>query len=319
MTTSNQADTASANMHPKDTSMNVLGIIQQEAVAFAPKDGNIEVVTPSDESSNEATPSTDPANETPSPKETATTPTSTISQDEFEKAQKRYSDLKSYHDKEMNRINAEREAEKEKYNELQRTKAEELLSSTDIKDFEAKYGEFAGYVEAKVSASKADAEKELLATRAEAKKAEGEVAKMRGLQYLQRNHPEIDMFTIQENPQFAAWYEKQKPYVQQMVMGNDLEATSDALDMFKRDTGLVKTKEKKQQEEAVDAAKAVESKGSAAKPTGKAPEQFLESDFRKMGNAYQRGVLTLKQFDEWEAKFEAARREGRVTYDLSGR
>ena len=139
------------------------------------------------------------------------------------------------------------------------------------------------------------AEKEAHADRA---KAEAE---------LLHTHPDFD--DIRNDQNFHDWVEKQPKWIQQALYENDNDAksASRAIDLYKVDMGLIKTKSSVNNK---DAAKAV-SKGTATSPASAKVEQadqIRESQVQKM---------SAQQFEKNEDAIMAAIRSGNFIYDVT--
>jgi hypothetical protein len=139
------------------------------------------------------------------------------------------------------------------------------------------------------------AEKEAHADRA---KAEAELV---------HTHPDFD--DIRNDQNFHDWVEKQPKWIQQALYENDNDAksASRAIDLYKVDMGLIKTKSSVNNK---DAAKAV-SKGTATSPASAKVEQadqIRESQVQKM---------SAQQFEKNEDAIMAAIRSGNFIYDVT--
>ena len=139
------------------------------------------------------------------------------------------------------------------------------------------------------------AEKEAHADRA---KAEAE---------LLHTHPDFE--DIRNDQAFHDWVATQPKWIQQALYenDNDAKAASRAIDLYKVDMGLIKTKSSVNNK---DAAKAV-SKGTSASPASSKnvqSDQIKESQVQKM---------TAQQFEKNEEAIMAAIRSGNFLYDVT--
>lgn len=123
---------------------------------------------------------------------------------------------------------------------------------------------------------------------------------------LMKLHPDFD--TIRDTDDFHNWAEEQPAWVQQALYENDTDARSAAraIDLYKADRNIGKTKPKK---EDTSAAQGIRTRGERSAPTSQDTEGvFYESQVAKM---------TSKQYEANEEKINAAMQSGKFVYDLS--
>ena len=121
-----------------------------------------------------------------------------------------------------------------------------------------------------------------------------------------RLHP--DFADIRESDDFHDWADEQPKWIQNALYENDNDAKSAAraIDLYKSDKGIGKTKEKSND---AGAAKAVSTKSKTSVSETNNAVTFRESTVEKMSA------------DEYEAKADVimeAIRSGNFIYDLSG-
>jgi hypothetical protein len=123
---------------------------------------------------------------------------------------------------------------------------------------------------------------------------------------LTKIHPDFD--TIRDTDDFHNWAEEQPSWVQQALYENDTDARSAAraIDLYKIDRNIGKTKTKK---EDTSAAQGVRTRSERSAPTGQDTEGvFYESQILKM---------TSKQYEANEEAISKAIASGKFIYDLS--
>jgi hypothetical protein len=123
---------------------------------------------------------------------------------------------------------------------------------------------------------------------------------------LTKIHPDFD--TIRDTDDFHNWAEEQPSWVQQALYENDTDARSAAraIDLYKIDRNIGKTKTKK---EDTSAAQGVRTRSERSAPTGQDTEGvFYESQVAKMSS---------KQYEANEEAISKAMASGKFVYDLS--
>ena len=124
---------------------------------------------------------------------------------------------------------------------------------------------------------------------------------------LMKIHPDFD--TIRDTEDFHDWADEQPKWVQQALYENDTDAraAARAIDLYKVDRNIGKTKTKK---EDTSAAQSVRTRGERSTPTNQDTEGVMyESQVAKMSS---------KQYEANEAAITAAMASGKFVYDLSG-
>ena len=124
---------------------------------------------------------------------------------------------------------------------------------------------------------------------------------------LMKLHPDFD--TIRDTDDFHNWAEEQPAWVQQALYENDTDARSAAraIDLYKVDRNIGKTKPKK---EDASAAQSVRTRSERSAPSSNDTEGVIyESQVAKMSS---------KQYEASEEKIQAAMQAGKFVYDLSG-
>ena len=123
---------------------------------------------------------------------------------------------------------------------------------------------------------------------------------------LMRLHP--DFGEIRDSDEFHDWAEEQPKWVQDALYDNDNDARSAAraIDLYKADMGIAKTKPKSEKV----AAKAVSKKDSRSKPKENGATSYLkESAVQKM---------SPQEYEKRSDEIMEAIRSGKFIYDVSG-
>ena len=117
-------------------------------------------------------------------------------------------------------------------------------------------------------------------------------------------HP--DFGTIRESDDFHTWAEEQPKWVQDALYENqnDAKSAARAIDLYKADKNITKTKPSK------DAAKAVNARGERTEPQKDESKAYLkESEVEKM---------SAKEYEKRSQEVMEAIRAGKFIYDVSG-
>ena len=123
---------------------------------------------------------------------------------------------------------------------------------------------------------------------------------------LMKAHPDFEQ--IRETDEFHNWVEEQPKWVQDALYDNDNDARSAAraIDLYKADMGIAKSKPAKDK----DAAKSVYSKNSRSRPQDDESSSYLkESQVQKM---------SPQQYEKMSDEIMEAIRSGKFIYDISG-
>lgn len=123
---------------------------------------------------------------------------------------------------------------------------------------------------------------------------------------LMKIHPDFD--TIRDTDDFHNWADEQPKWVQDALYENDTDARSAAraIDLYKIDRNISKTKSKK---EDSSAAQGVRTRSERSAPTGQDTDGvFYESQVAKMSS---------KQYEANEEAITKAMASGKFVYDLS--
>ena len=217
---------------------------------------------------------------------------------EEETYKKRYGDLRNH----LNVLN-------ERIKELEAGKREDVRppkSDEDIAAWAAKYPDVAAIVE--TIAERKAAEKFKLADERLQKIDEQERLAQRNsaLAAIRKAHPDFD--DLQASDDFHNWAAEQTKFTQDALYENETNAKDviTVINAYKYDRGLDSKSISKKEREA---ASAVMTKRTTKPTDGEIGKTFSESQIQRM---------SLDEYIKLEAEIDAARREGRFVYDLSG-
>lgn len=219
--------------------------------------------------------------------------------------QKRYSDLQSYMDKEMNTLKSKYDAEKRAREEAEQlakeAKAQPVqypVSDEEIKAWAEQFPDFHKTLITIVKKENDAKSQEILKEFKKLEDASKAIAAEKGRNELLKLHP--DAFEIEKNPQFKEWLGAAKPGVRRLIESSDPYEIAEGLSLYKaRFKPQAKTDNK-------EASRAVSTNSKPALPEGK--KVWKESEVEKMH---------WKAYSKNEKDIDLARKEGRFIYDLS--
>jgi hypothetical protein len=215
---------------------------------------------------------------------------------------KRYSDLKSYHDRKNNEWEQEKELleAKSKLAEQANTFSSAPKTTEELKEFEENYPDVFGVVQT-VSQLQADARtKELEDRIAQLQKQEEQAQYKTAEQELLVLHPDFN--ELKEDTEFLDWLDKQPSVLSDGIYNNRTDArwAARVIDLYKADTGI----NQKTKASSKDAAAVV------TKSTKTAP--FSKNDGKKIWSIEEISRLKPHEFEQLESEIDAAKREGRI-------
>jgi len=219
---------------------------------------------------------------------------------------KRYGDLRRYSQEKEKQFQKQLDDLKEQLNKATKKEMKLPKSDEDITEWAKEYPDVAAIVET-IATKKAREQSEDIAKRIkEIDERDANSAKEKAEVELLRLHP--DFTDIRESDDFHDWAEEQPQWVQNALYENDNDAKSAAraIDLYKSDKGISKTKKKSND---ASAAQAVTTKGKTTPSETSKSVGFKESQVEKMSP------------QEYEAKSEQimeAIRSGNFIYDISG-
>lgn len=215
---------------------------------------------------------------------------------------KRYSDLKSYHDRQKNEWSQEKDLLQAKSELAEQVQifSETPKTQEELEEFKESYPDVFGVVQT-VSQLQADARtKELEERIAQLQKQEQTAQHKTAEQELLVLHP--DFIELKEDTEFLDWLDKQPEVLSNGIYNNrsDAQWAARVVDLYKADKGITrKSKSKKK-----DAAEAVTT-SSKASPSS-------ENEGKKIWTISEISRLKPHEFDKYEKEIEVARQEGRI-------
>ena len=219
---------------------------------------------------------------------------------------KRYSDLRRHQQKQAEEFKAELAAMKSQLEKATKKEMKLPKSDEDIETWAAEYPDVAAIVET-IAMKKAAEQSTALEERVKAiDDMQTSATKEKAEAALMQMHPDFD--EIRDSDDFHNWADEQPKWVQDALYDNDNDARSAAraIDLYKADMGISKSKPTKDK----DAAKSVSTKNSRSKPQEDESSTYLkESQVQKM---------SPQQYEKMSDEIMEAIRSGKFIYDVSG-
>jgi hypothetical protein len=219
---------------------------------------------------------------------------------------KRYSDLRRHQQQQAEEFKKEIEALKQQLSQAAQKEMKLPKSDEDIEQWAADYPDVAAIVET-IAMKKAREQASALEDRMKViDEMQTSATKEKAEAELMRLHP--DFGEIRDSDDFHNWAEDQPKWVQDALYDNDNDARSAAraIDLYKADMGIAKSKPAKDK----DAAKSVSTKNSRSRPQDDESSTYLkESQVQKM---------SPQQYEKMSDEIMEAIRSGKFIYDVSG-
>jgi len=219
---------------------------------------------------------------------------------------KRYSDLRRHQQQQAEEFKKEIEALKSQLSQATKKEMKLPKSDEDIEQWAADYPDVAAIVET-IAMKKAREQAAALEDRMKViDEMQTSATKEKAEAELMRLHP--DFGEIRDSDDFHNWAEDQPKWVQDALYDNDNDARSAAraIDLYKADMGIAKSKPTKDK----DAAKSVSTKNSRSRPQDDESSTYLkESQVQKM---------SPQQYEKMSDEIMEAIRSGKFIYDVSG-
>jgi len=219
---------------------------------------------------------------------------------------KRYSDLRRHQQQQAEEFKKEIETLKSQLSQAAQKKMKLPKSDEDIEQWAKDYPDVAAIVET-IAMKKAREQSSALEERMKAiDELQSSATKEKAEAELMRLHP--DFGDIRDSDEFHEWAEEQPKWVQDALYDNDNDARSAAraIDLYKADMGIAKTKPKSDKA----AAKSVSTKDSRSKPQENEATSYLkESAVQKM---------SPQEYEKRSDEIMEAIRSGKFIYDVSG-
>tara|TARA_Y100000114_G_scaffold157044_1_gene186733 strand:+ start:8332 stop:9267 length:936 start_codon:yes stop_codon:yes gene_type:complete len=219
---------------------------------------------------------------------------------------KRYGDLRR-HMQDKDKENKKQFEELKKQLEEATKKEIKLPSSEEeIEEWTKQYPDIASIVET-IAIKKAKEQSDALEKRVkQIDEMQQNVSREKAETELLKYHPDFN--EIKETDEFHDWAETQPKWVQDALYENENDARSAAraIDLYKADKGISKSKKSTSK----DAAKSIATKGERNTPQADETKSFIkESDVQKM---------TANEYEKKADSIMEAIRSGKFIYDLSG-
>jgi hypothetical protein len=219
---------------------------------------------------------------------------------------KRYSDLRRHQQKQAEEFKTELDAMKRQLESATKKEMKLPKSDEDIETWAAEYPDVAAIVET-IAMKKAAEQSTALEERMKViDEMQTSATKEKAEAALMQMHPDFD--EIRDSDDFHNWAEEQPKWVQDALYDNDNDARSAAraIDLYKADMGISKSKPTKDK----DAAKSVSTKNSRSRPQNDEQSTYLkESQVQKM---------SPQQYEKMSDEIMEAIRSGKFIYDVSG-
>jgi hypothetical protein len=219
--------------------------------------------------------------------------------------QKRYSDLKSYHDRKQNEWMQQEEllSAKLKIADEKRIRTELPKSKEELEDFQKEYPDVYDVVQT-VSTLQANEKLEEIKEELALLKKQEEQAKIRTAeQELLSIHS--DFLELKDNATFLEWLQNQPSNISDGIYKNRTDAkwAARVIDLYKLENNQPKKGRPKKTERDLAAE-------TVSKPTASAPTEASEG--KKIWSIQEIARLKPHQFMKLESEIDAARREGRI-------
>ena len=217
--------------------------------------------------------------------------------------EKRYWDLKKYHDAE---ISKERNERRELERQLKAKDKEGFKPPKTKEELDVLRKEFPDVFDAMLTLAmeQADSVKaEVASELAELRKVKQEEYKELGRQKILNRHPDADKVT--QDQKFLEWYSTRSSGIQKLFSETaSPEDVIEGLDLYKASLG-----KKSSSNRDLENSMAVDVRGDTSPATGKTGRVWKESEVAK--------ISAQGQYDRYEADIDKAIAEGRFVYDLS--
>jgi hypothetical protein len=214
---------------------------------------------------------------------------------------KRYDDLKTHYDSKLNEFKVrEQELLKEAAKNMPQYTAPK--SEEDLEKFKEQYPDVYEVVETVAHMRSSEQTKVLEERLSKLQEREAELIAKEAHGKLLDNHPDFE--DIRNSEEFHSWAKEQPQSIQKWIYdnANDGDLASRALDLYKRDMGIVseasKPKKKKSKKSAADM---VSTKTTSVEP--KQDKIWTEQEIARM---------SIAEFDKYEEEIGRAIHEGRV-------
>ena len=220
---------------------------------------------------------------------------------------KRYDDLKKHYDTKLSEHKEElaslRKAMQERAVEMPRG-VTPPRTQEELDEFKERYPDVFDVVQTVASMQTESQVSKLRDEIGTIKEREKELEKQKAYEELLRLHPDFD--ELKSNKEFLGWLEEQPTTIAEGIYKNNTDAkwAARVVDLYKADTGLVKTKKKRQE--------------SAADAVTKTPAREVQTNpdaGKRVFNASEIAKMKPWEFEKMESEIDSARLEGRINFN----
>lgn len=252
---------------------------------------------------------TDPMNavNTDEPQDTPESgePTSTEPTPNESDWKKRYSDLKSYHDKQIavkdSAINELKSQTSELTDKLvsESTNVKMPKTPEEFKEFTEKYPDLAAMITTAAMMVNKDTASVIDKRLKELADKQNELRTISGINELKRYHPDFD--DINNSPAFVAWFNEQPLKVQEIFRSNDVKTVAKGLDIYKQETGLSKVQRG-------------EARKNATREVAVPQRVHIGEGQKRTYSDSEVNAMSLKEFEKLQDDIRLAQADGRYLY-----
>ena len=239
---------------------------------------------------------------------TTTTDDKSTAVDDSGNWKKRYGDLRSYSQRQINELNAKIKA-LEDQNEKQSKQFTLPKSKEEVQEWATKYPDVYGMIKSMINIDLIEATETVNKKFQSLEEKEHEIRKREALNAIVAAHP--DFYDLENDQTFQEWIVTKSKRTQDALFENDTDAQAaiEVLNLYKLESG--QTRKKASTPNARDAAKEVRTQSTRvpAPRSGTGEYDFSESQIEAM---------TSREYEKNETAIEEARRSGRIYYDITG-
>lgn len=218
--------------------------------------------------------------------------------------EKRYSDLQSYSAKQLkakeDELYEQRRVLDEKQKLLEAIQAPKMPSTPkEVEEFKLKFGSLYNMIETIAMNNNLSTKKELERAIEETNKTTKQLTAEKARQKLREIHPDVD--TIKSDPEFIKWFESQVGAIKSLLTSDFVEDVARGIDIYKKDTGIVKQTRTQKAEINKEASMAITTKSAIE----------IGKDGGKVWKASEVKRMSPSQYAKNEAEILKAYAEGR--------
>jgi hypothetical protein len=236
---------------------------------------------------------------------------------EEETWKKRHGDLRSYTSKQISELTAQLDDLKKVVKEKEREASKLPTNKKEAEDWVKEYPDLARVLGTLIETQTEYVKEDVKTVRQELEAERAAMAREKAINAVVKAHP--DFLSLVNEQGFKDWVEKQpmskadggRGRIGQAIYDalyrndTDAEAAIEAVDVYKSDMALKNPKKDNTAREAATSVK----RTTSGTPQSSEKRTFSESEIEKMKSW---------DYDKLEEEIEAARRDGRIVYDVSG-